>query len=85
MKLDKKLKFADKYNWWTEDKNKKEIKLETKLWYIMTKWKPEELFYIFKVFPVKTLKKSYNIIKNDWFSLKEKRKWAIKTLLEYKK
>jgi len=31
MKLDKKLKFADKYNWWTEDKNKKEIKLETKL------------------------------------------------------
>ena len=84
MELDKKLKFADKYNRWTKQEDKDKIDIETKISYLMLKWKSEELFFVFKNFPLDVLKKSYNIIKKDWYSLKEKRKWAIETLLKYK-
>ena len=84
MILDKELKFANKYNRWTSNEDKDNIDIETKISYVMINWKSEELFFVFKNFSLDILKKSYNLVKNDWYSLKEKRKWAIESLLKYK-
>jgi len=81
--FDKNLKFAEKYNWWSDDKEK--ISLKTKISYIMSKWNIKEVFYIFKNFNIDILKKWFDLIKNDKFVLNSRRKWFLKTLFEEKK
>lgn len=83
MKLDKNLKFAEKYNWWSTDKWN--ISKETKLSYIMSKWSIYEVYYVFKNFDTYELEKWYSLIKNDSYSLKPRRKSFINTLFEEKK
>jgi len=81
--MDKKLKFAEKYNWWSQDKNT--ISFETKLSYVLGLWNSEELFYVFKNIDFHSLKKAYSLIKEDSFMLKKRRKAAITQLMIYKK
>lgn len=81
--LDKNLKFAEKYNWWTEKKEK--ISSKTKLSYIMSKWDISENYYIFKNFDNSLLKKWFDLIKKDNFSLNSRRKNFLKTLFKEKK
>jgi len=81
--LDKDLKFAEKYNWWSKDKEK--ISKKTKLSYIMSKWNIDEIFFIFTKFNTDILKKWFELIKNDKFTLKSKRKSFLETLFEEKK
>ncbi|MDP2090940.1 MAG: hypothetical protein Q8K30_05090 [Candidatus Gracilibacteria bacterium] len=83
MKLDKNLKFAEKYNWWSTDKGN--ISKETKLSYIMSKGSIYEVYYVFKNFDTYELEKGYSLIKNDSYSLKPRRKSFINTLFEEKK
>lgn len=82
MNYDKDLKFAEKYNWWSTEKEN--ISQEVKISYIMSKWNLYELFYIFKNFDKNELEKWFELIKNDNFILKERRKSAIKVLFEEK-
>ena len=81
--LDKELKFAEKYNWWS--KNKDKISKKTKLSYIMWKWNIYENYFIFKNFSLDLLKKWFDLIKNDKFILNSKRKAFLETLFEEKK
>ena len=81
MPLDKNLDFALKYNWWTNKKDKKNISLITKLSYVLSRASSDELFFVFKNFSFEDLNKAYQLIKNDSFSLKSKRKWSIENLL----
>ena len=81
--LDKELKFAEKYNWWTESKEK--ISEKTKLSYIMWKGNIHENYFIFKNFDFEILKKWFDLIKNDNFVLNWRRKGFLKTLFEEKK
>ena len=81
--LDKKLKFAEKYNWWSE--NKEKISDKIKLSYIMTKWTIKENLFIFQNFDDFILKEWFNLIKNDSFALNSRRKNFLKTLFEEKK
>lgn len=81
--MDKDLNFALKYNWWSD--NKENISLKIKLSYIMTRWSLKELYFIFKNFSLSDLKKWFNLVKNDNFALKNRRKWVIKTFFEEKK
>lgn len=83
MNLDKDLKFAEKYNWWSEDKEA--ISKETKLSYIMTRWDIYEVYYVFKNFDLNDLEKWFSIVKNDNFLLKSKRRWFLNTLFQEKK
>lgn len=81
--FDKKLEFAEKYNWWT--KEKWQINKKTKLSYIMSKWNIYENYYIFKNFWIDLLKNWFELIKNDNFVLNSRRKGFLKTLFEEKK
>lgn len=81
MILDKNLDFALKYNWRTKDDDKNNISLITKISYVFLKWKSEELFFVFKNLSLKDLEKAFELVKKDNFSLKEKRKLSINTLL----
>ncbi len=80
--MDTKLTFAEKYNWWSKDT--KNISFETKLSYVLTRWSSEELFFVFKNINEESLQKAYNLVKNDNFSLKTRRRAAITQLLKYK-
>ena len=81
--LDKKLKFAEKYNWWTDEKGK--ISEKIKISYIMWKWNIYENYFIFKNFDFKILNKWFELIINDNFILNSRRKGFLKTLFEEKK
>jgi len=79
--LDKKLKFTEKYNWWTSEEKKSKISTTTKIEYIMLRWTADELIFVWKNFDKKLFIKAYNNIKDDWYSLKSVRKSAIKSLI----
>ena len=81
--LDRDLHFAVKYNWWSGDTSG--IALETKLWYVLQRWSSEELLYVFRNFDITQLQAAYDIVKNDRFAMKERRRCAIENLLAYKK
>lgn len=81
--FDKDLKFAEKYNWWTDKKDK--ISKKTKLSYIMSKWNIFENYYIFKKFNLWNLNESFELIKNDTIGLNSRRKKFLKTLFKEKK
>ncbi len=81
--MNKNLKFAEKYNWWSEEKWK--ISEKTKLSYIITEWSLQELYFIFKNFDEKILKQAFYLVKNDKFKLKPRRLWVIKTFFKEKK
>ena len=80
--MDKNLKFAEKYNWWSDKKEK--ISEKTKISYIMAKWTLEELYFVFKNFDEKFLKWAFELIKNDNFQLNSRRLGVIKTFFEEK-
>lgn len=81
--MDTQLRFAEKYNWWTKDTQN--ISFETKLSYVLQRWKSSELFYVFQNIHISILEKAYALIERDNFSLKPKRKKAITELMKYKK
>ncbi len=76
---------ALKYNWWTKKEDKENISDYIKISYIYSKWNIYELFLIIKKLDYQILLKAFEYIKNDNFSLKEKRKKVIFYLLNLKK
>jgi hypothetical protein len=84
MKTSSPLSSADKYNWWTNQKDKSDISTETRLGYIMTDGDTREVFSIFQSFPKDTLQTSFNRVKDDAFAMKNRRKYFIKTLFQEK-
>lgn len=80
--LNKNLAFSEKYNWWTP--HTKNISKKIKLSYIMSYWTIQEVYFIFKNFDTHTLLQWFQTIKNDSFSLNQRRKSFLKVLFEEK-
>ena len=79
--FDKELKFAEKYNWWTPEEMKAGISIITKIEYIMLRWTDDELDYVYRNFDKKLFITAFHNVEDDWYSLKPRRKWAIKGLI----
>jgi hypothetical protein len=76
---------ALKYNWWTNKKDIKNISDYIKVSYIFSSWNIFEVVSVVKALDYKLLNKAFDYIKNDNFSLKDRRKKVLSYLLAIKK